>query len=251
VVTKTEGEREFRIRPRRPRTPRENEGFPWSSGMRTVVRYARSSRRRQKRRSSSASGVGRRQFNQRRAVRVMYPPNRTAGQWRAHGRYIVRDSAMQGGGARAFGYQDEVVAPPEALESWQKAGDPRLWKIIISPQFGERIDLNRLTRDLMRKMEKDLDTRLEWVAVPHFNTKHPHVHVAMRGIKADGSPLVLIYNSQASALFPKSANMRVTNSSIRQPPVTLLKREYICNGIRPLRKTSARAKSGIGTRWTP
>jgi len=61
--------------------------------------------------------------------------------------------------------------------------------MIISPEFGERIDLNRLTRDLMGKMEKDLNTRLEWVAVPHFNTEHPHVHVAMRGIKADGSPL--------------------------------------------------------------
>ena len=48
-----EGEREFRIRPRRPRTPRENEAFPWSPGMRTVVRYARSSRRRQKRRATS------------------------------------------------------------------------------------------------------------------------------------------------------------------------------------------------------
>jgi type IV secretory pathway VirD2 relaxase len=50
--------------------------------------------------------------------------------------------------------------------------------MIVSPEFGERIDLNRLTRDLMGKMEKDLDTRLEWVAVPHFNTEHPHVHVA-------------------------------------------------------------------------
>ena len=133
----------------------------------------------------------------------MYSPNRTTGQWRAHGRYIARDSAMQGRDARAFGDQGEVVAPPEVLDRWQKAGDPRLWKMIISPEFGERIDLNRLTRDLMSKMEKDLDTRLEWVAVPHSNTEHPHVHVAMRGIKADGSPLDL-------------------------------KREYIRNGIRSI-----------------
>ena len=98
---------------------------------------------------------------------------------------------MQGHEAAAIGNQGEVSAPPEVLDRWQKAGDPRLWKMIISPEFGERIDLNRLTRDLMGKMEKDLDTRLEWVAVPHFNTEHPHVHVAMRGIKADGSPLDL------------------------------------------------------------
>jgi len=110
---------------------------------------------------------------------------------------------MQGHESAAIGNQGEVFAPPEVLDRWQKAGDPRLWKMIISPEFGERIDLNRLTRDLMSKMEKDLDTRLEWVAVQHFNTEHPHVHVAMRGIKADGSPLDL-------------------------------KREYIRNGIRSI-----------------
>ena len=121
----------------------------------------------------------------------MYSPNRITGQWRAHGRYITRDSVMQGHEVGAIGNQGEVFAPPEVLDRWQKADDPRLWKMILSPEFGERIDLNRLTRDLMGKMEKDLNTRLEWLAVPHFNTEHPHVHVAMRGIKADGSPLDL------------------------------------------------------------
>jgi hypothetical protein len=93
----------------------------------------------------------------------MYSPNRTTGQWPAHGRYIARASATQGHAARAFGDQREVVAPPEFLNRWQKAGDPRLWKMIITPEFGERIDLNQLTGDLMTKMEKDLDTRLEWI----------------------------------------------------------------------------------------
>jgi hypothetical protein len=85
---------------------------------------------------------------------------------------------MQSHEVAAIGNQGEVFAPREVLDRWQKAGDPRLWKMIVSPEFGERIDLNRLTRDLMGKMEKDLDTRLEWVAVPHYNTEHPHVHVA-------------------------------------------------------------------------
>lgn len=75
------------------------------------------------------------------------------------------------------------------LGGWQAAGDQRLWKIIISPEFGDCIDLNQLTRDVMARMEKDLKTRLEWVAVSHFNTDHPHVHVALRGVREDGSPL--------------------------------------------------------------
>jgi hypothetical protein len=38
------------------------------------------------------------------------------------------------------------------LQSWQ-AGDKRLWKLIVSPEFGDRVDLSRLTRDLVRRME--------------------------------------------------------------------------------------------------
>jgi hypothetical protein len=40
-------------------------------------------------------------------------------------------------------------------------------------------------------MEEDLGTKLEWVAVRHFNTEHPHVHVASRGRRDDGSVLDL------------------------------------------------------------
>ena len=53
------------------------------------------------------------------------------------------------------------------------------------------VDLERLTRDVMKGMEKDLGTKLEWVAVAHHNTEHPHVHVALRGVRGDRQPLQL------------------------------------------------------------
>jgi type IV secretory pathway VirD2 relaxase len=137
--------------------------------MKTVFRLAGNSPRRQSRGSPRKPGGGRRAFNQRCAVRVMFSPNRITGQWRAHGRYITRETATQGRLGRAFGDQGETVAPvAEVLDRWQKDGDPRVWKLIISPEFGERIDLNQLTCDLVSRMENDLGTRLEWVAVPHF-----------------------------------------------------------------------------------
>src|SRR5262249_51875180 len=37
------------------------------------------------------------------------------------------------------------------------------------------------TRKLMARMERDLGLRMEWAAVAHFNTDHPHVHIALRG----------------------------------------------------------------------
>jgi type IV secretory pathway VirD2 relaxase len=52
-------------------------------------------------------------------------------------------------------------------------------------------DLKTFTRDLVSQMEKDLDTRLDWVAVDHWNTEHPHVHLIVRGVRDDGQDLVI------------------------------------------------------------
>ncbi|MGJ5814869.1 DUF3363 domain-containing protein [Paludibaculum fermentans] len=125
----------------------------------------------------------------------MYTSNKTPGQWKAHGRYIARESAgravLNRGASNLDDNGNRPLDPAKELERWQHEGDPRLWKMIVSPEFGERIDLDRLTRELMARMESDLGTKLEWVAVPHFNTEHPHVHIALRGIREDRSALEL------------------------------------------------------------
>jgi type IV secretory pathway VirD2 relaxase len=119
---------------------------------------------------------------QRCAVRVTYSRSNVRGQWRAHGRYLIRESAATEPTAAGFDATTRGVDVAATLEAWQTASDNRLWKIIISPEFGERIDLTKLTRDLMARIEKDPHTELEWVAVGHFNTEHPHVHVALPGV---------------------------------------------------------------------
>ena len=136
-----------------------------------------------RRRTGSQSGHSapgpRKRFNQRCAVRITYTKSKVAGQWRAHGRYIARESAARDGAAGFDGGNTEIE-PAQALDRWQKQGDARLWKFIVSPEFGDRVDLQQLTRDVMQKMENDLGTRLEWVAVSHFNTEHTHTHIALR-----------------------------------------------------------------------
>jgi type IV secretory pathway VirD2 relaxase len=123
----------------------------------------------------------------------MYAKNTVAGQWRAHGCYGAHESATREGDTKAVGFdgRGESINIAERLESWQKAGDERLWKLIVSPEFGDRADLKRLTRDLVSRMEKDFAMQLEWVAVAHYNTDDPHVHMALRGIDAEGRPLHL------------------------------------------------------------
>ena len=188
-MPKKSDEREFRLRPNRPPKGGKSEVSAWSTALRTVFRYASTSRRK----LSSASGsskAARKPFNQRCAVRITYTKNKIAGQWRAHGRYIAREGAA---GEKSAGFSNESAGtePSQALDRWQKEGDARLWKFIVSPEFGERVDLEQLTRELMQRMEGDLGTKLEWVAVRHFNTEHPHVHVALRGRRDDGSVLDL------------------------------------------------------------
>ena len=111
------------------------------------------------------------------------------GQWRAHGRYLERESALSE--TLGFDSKDSGVPISSRLESWQAQNDELLWKFIISPEFGDRADLQRLTRDLMGGAEEDLGRPLEWVAAIHQNTEYPHVHVALRGVSADGNVLRL------------------------------------------------------------
>lgn len=183
-------ERKVRLRPRKPAARSERPVY--CSGYKLLMYYARMSSVRKRRLAGAAARSPRtRPYFQRCAIRVVYSKNASRGQWRAHGRYLVRESVAFDGGSRGIGFDEkgEAADIPQRLESWQRANDERMWKIIISPECGDRADLKTLTRDLLSRMAKDLGTPLEWAAVTHYNTEHPHVHVAVRGVRADGSPL--------------------------------------------------------------
>lgn len=190
-MARTDDERPIRLRPPKPRVVRA-EGAAWSNGFKLLMRYARSSR---KIRSRAPSGKGKaaRPYQQRCAVRVTYLKNRVRGQWKAHGRYLARESATFEKDAKDAGFsrENEGVDIADELANWQAAGDPQFWKLIVSPEFGDEIDLTRLTRDLLRQMEKDLGTELEWIAAEHHNTEHPHVHIVIRGVRNGGEVLRL------------------------------------------------------------
>src|SRR5262245_36438378 len=63
---------------------------------------------------------------------------------------------------------------------------------IVSPEDAAQLnDLRTFTRELMADVERDLGTRLDWVATDHWNTDNPHVHVLIRGKAEDGQDLVI------------------------------------------------------------
>lgn len=183
-------ERPIRLRPRAPKQGNDN-ARAWPGALRRVLQLlqtttktvtAAASRGNRKVRPRAAT----RNWSQRCAVRVTYSPNHTRGQWAAHGRYVVRDSATEVDGTPKPGFdkQSDDADLVKTAGAWQAAGDPRMFKLIISPEFGEYVDLKQLTRQLMARMESDLGHALEWVAVAHFNTEHPHVHILLRGVAA-------------------------------------------------------------------
>src|SRR5215471_8235441 len=144
--------KEFRLCPRRPRDRQTSSPRPWCSTYILLLRYARLLRTNQ-RRPRPGRQAHYRPYSQRCAVRVMYAKNTTSGQWKAHGRYIARETASQGRAAEAgFDATDPGINIAARLDQWQHAGDERLWKLIVSPEFGDKMDLVQLTRDLMQRM---------------------------------------------------------------------------------------------------
>jgi type IV secretory pathway VirD2 relaxase len=127
---------------------------------------------------------------QRSTVKVSYARNGAKGGWAAHGRYLAREGAQrEGGRGKGFGAIEDEIDIPKELGRWQKAGDPRIFKLIVSPEAGAELDLREHARAVMREVEKDLGTGLEWVAIDHHNTDNPHVHIVLRGIDANGHEL--------------------------------------------------------------
>ncbi len=71
-------------------------------------------------------------------------------------------------------------------------GDRHQFRIIVSAEDAAEYDeLKTFTRRLVQQMEADLDTKLDWVAVDHFNTGHPHTHIVVRGKDEDGKDLII------------------------------------------------------------
>ena len=110
---------------------------------------------------------------------------------RAHMRYIQRDGVDRSGEpGKLYGPDVDEVDGVEFTERCD--GDRHQFRIIVSPDDGDQLsDLKPFVRDLMQQMERDLETKLDWVAVDHHNTGHPHAHVVIRGKDEQGHDLIM------------------------------------------------------------
>ena len=110
---------------------------------------------------------------------------------RAHLRYIQRDGVTrEGNPGQLYSAGEDKTDGRAFLE--RAEGDRHQFRFIVSAEDGQHYDdLKSLTRRLMTQMEQDLGAKLDWVAVDHFNTGHPHTHVILRGVNERGEDLVI------------------------------------------------------------
>lgn len=125
----------------------------------------------------------------------------------AHLRYIEREGVdRQGGPGHAYGSTTDA-ADTVAFEE-RGRGDRHQFRFIVSPEDAEQLDdLRTYTRHLMARMEADLGTRLDWVAVDHWNTDNPHTHVVLRGKDDTDKDLIISRDYIAEGMRHRAAEL--------------------------------------------
>ncbi len=124
-----------------------------------------------------------------------------------HLHYIERDGVGRDGEpGQAYGPQTDVAD----LDAFKErcADDRHHFRFILSPEDGGELeDLRTYTRHLMGRMEADLGTGLDWVAVDHWNTDNPHTHIVVRGRDDTGKDLIIAGDYIADGFRHRAAEL--------------------------------------------
>ena len=128
-------------------------------------------------------------YSRRSVVKASFKRNDHTGGWSAHARYLSRQGAQrEQGKGQGFDAEHDAVDMVAVVRDWEKK-DELLWRFIVSPEDASRLDLREHVRGLVQQMERDLDTKLQWIGIDHHNTDDDHIHLLVRGVRDDGQPL--------------------------------------------------------------
>jgi len=139
----------------------------------------------------AADGLGprsRRVIVKARLVRVRGGSSRALTK---HLQYLEREGVTPAGDpGRAYDASSDA-ADVRAFDARTRQ-DGYQFRFIVSPEDATRLaELRDFIRGLMGKMERDFGTRLEWVAVDHWDTDNPHTHIVLRGVDDAGENLFI------------------------------------------------------------
>lgn len=203
----TSGDSDFRIRPGRGRDAGLGSG---GKGQRLAAQVRRAAARqgltplrKGGRGGTQRLGRGRRavamarfRANGRRVVVKARVVRHKGMRYRAaplakHISYLERDGVTRDGREASL-FDAEGDAADRSAFAARCEDDRHHFRFIVSPEdAGAMDDLRGFTRDLMKDMSRDLGTGLDWVAIDHWNTDNPHIHILVRGVADDGTDLVI------------------------------------------------------------
>lgn len=124
-------------------------------------------------------------------VRIVRMAGNGARAAATHLRYMQRDGTTREGERGKLYSADLDSADGKAFLA-RSSGDRHQFRIIVSAEDGgEYENLRPVIRRLLAQGERDLATRLDWVAADHFNTGHPHSHIMVRGKDDQGDNLII------------------------------------------------------------
>lgn len=158
-----------------------------------VRRAAQNSSRSSSSRIKKTASVSEQYFSRRVIVKVNLVKMGLRGGMtqQLHLKYIQRDSAAREGDKGSLFSRDEVFVDADVFEERGK-DDRHQFRIIVSPEDGKEIgDLRTFTQNIMSQMERDLGSKLDWVAANHYDTANPHTHIVIRGMRDDGKNLII------------------------------------------------------------
>jgi type IV secretory pathway VirD2 relaxase len=149
-------------------------------------------------------------FRARRVVvnaRFVKLAGRGAKRAAAHLRYLQRDGTTREGERGTLYASDRNVADGKTFLE-RGAGDRHQFRFIVAPEDGAQYeDLKSLVRRWMAQVEQDLGTKLDWVAIDHYNTGHPHSHVLVRGVDDHGKDLIIAREYISRGLASRAAEL--------------------------------------------
>jgi type IV secretory pathway VirD2 relaxase len=180
------------LRPRFGRTDRASERVASSPfGVATLVRRGHGRLGGGAARLPPTAGFGPRQSARRVVVKAHVQKLGGHGAQAAarHLRYIERDG-VEKDGSQGVLYGPEGPAARKTFEQ-PRVGERHQFRFIVSPEDARDLDLTDYVRELMKRVESDLGRSIEWAAVNHHDTEHPHAHVVVRGVCREGQQLRL------------------------------------------------------------
>ncbi|WP_342630211.1 DUF3363 domain-containing protein [Nguyenibacter vanlangensis] len=219
---------EFRVRPGRIRATRAGQGRSFIGKVLAATNRAGGMARPGSGRGGTGpSTFGRGRGATLRANRILSRRTRLAvvkarvvrhggrASLRAHLSYLQREGVTKDGEkAKLFGAERDAVPASEFAE--RCADDRHHFRFIIGPEDAPALaDLRSFTRELMTQAEQDLGTTLDWVAVSHWNTDNPHIHIIVRGKDQEGEDLVIARDYISEGLRARAQNLVTLELGLR------------------------------------